>query len=84
MVTFLEVEGGEEVVDDRRDPRRGEVGVGGHRHGVGTHQPVGGDAPIAVGKCRDHLVPGPPVDQVDVDEDDRRPRSRLPTNIHTE
>jgi len=69
----VEVERDEEVLDDRRDPGRGEVDVGVHRHRVRAHRPVRGDAAEAIGEGVDDAVPEPAVDQVAVDEDDRRP-----------
>ncbi len=73
----VEVEGVEEGADRRRDPGRGEVGAGVHRRAVGAERPVRCDDPVAVGEALQHPVPEPSVDQEAVDEDDRRPGSRL-------
>ncbi len=72
----VEVQLFEEVGDDRGDPR-------GHpcpdaSHSLGADRPVGGDATAAVGEPVDDPVPKSSVDQIAVDEDDRRACACLP------
>ena len=73
-----QAERADEVVDDRRQAGRVERGAGRHRHLVGAEGQVGEDDVEAIRERLRDPVPEPAVDQVAVDEDDRRPRARLP------
>ena len=68
----LELERGDEVGDQRRQPVGGEVGVLAHRRAVRAERQVGDDAAKRVLEPRDDLAPERAVDEGAMDEDDRR------------
>ncbi len=73
----VEIQLVEEAGDDRGDSVGGQVRIRAHRNSLGADRPVGGDAAAAAREAVDDSIPEPPIDQIAVDEDDRRAFARF-------
>jgi hypothetical protein len=75
---LVQVEGREELDHQASQTGRRQIGVSVHRRAVGSERPVGSEAAVAGGQCRDDVPPHVGVGEHAVHEHDRFAGAALP------